>query len=200
MVFRSGITTTEAPEPIVRTTAGPSSPVGASPAMILLLASWVGVLAGWLDLGLMVVNRRMVHGDFYRLGEQFVWLIPLGVAIMVLVPGMVLALMAARCAGAAPVRGRRWGCSPSSDSSTCARGYPWRCGRRSCSPRGWRSSPLGWPVAAAARPSGWCAGRLRGSSAPCWRSCWRSSAGAPGRSIGRSPPCRRPRRPRGTCC
>src|SRR5262249_59369734 len=64
------------------------------PATILLLATWVGLVAGWLDLGLMVVNRRLIHGDFYRLGEHFVWLIPLGVAMLVLVPGVMLAMVA----------------------------------------------------------------------------------------------------------
>jgi arylsulfatase A-like enzyme len=67
---------------------------GLQPATILLLSTWIGLVAGWLDLGLMVVNRRLIHGDFYRLGEHFVWLTPLGVAVMVLVPGMVLALIA----------------------------------------------------------------------------------------------------------
>ena len=37
--------------------------------MILLLATWVGLVAGWLDLGLMVVNTRLIHRDSYRLGE-----------------------------------------------------------------------------------------------------------------------------------
>src|SRR5207244_1623088 len=53
-----------------------------------------GLVAGWLDLGLMVVERRLIHGGFYRLGEHYVWLIPLGVAVLMLVPGMVIALIA----------------------------------------------------------------------------------------------------------
>jgi arylsulfatase A-like enzyme len=94
MVFRTAITTAELPEAIVRAADGGSPPVGASAATALLLATWIGLVAGWLDLGLMVVNRRLIHGDFYRLGEHFIWLIPLGVTVMVLVPGMVLALVA----------------------------------------------------------------------------------------------------------
>jgi arylsulfatase A-like enzyme len=91
---RPAITTAEAPAPIVPTADDESPPVGASPATVLLLATSIGLMAGWLDLGLMIVNRRLIHGDFYRLGEHFVWLIPLGVAVVVLVPGMVLALIA----------------------------------------------------------------------------------------------------------
>src|SRR4051794_7797614 len=94
MVFRSGITTTEPPETDLRTTGEASPSVGASPVKILLLATWVGLVAGWLDLGLMVVERRLIHGDFYRLGGHFVWLIPLGVAVLMLVPGMLIALVA----------------------------------------------------------------------------------------------------------
>src|SRR5262249_50825798 len=94
MVLRSGITATEVPETTLQAADGGSPPVGASPAMILLPATWVGLVAGWLDLGLMVVDRRLIHGDFYRLGEHFVWLIPLGVAVLMLVPGMVIALFA----------------------------------------------------------------------------------------------------------
>jgi arylsulfatase A-like enzyme len=103
MVFRSGITTTEAPATIPQAADGKALPAGASAATILLLATWVGLVAGWLDLGLMVVNRRLIHGDFYRLGEHFVWLIPLGVAVVLLVSGMVLALIArSRRGGARP--------------------------------------------------------------------------------------------------
>src|SRR5262249_3558075 len=74
------------------TTAAPSESPGATP--LILVAIWVGLIAGWLDLGLMVVMRRLIHRDFYRLGEHFVWLIPLGVAVMIFLPGLVLALFA----------------------------------------------------------------------------------------------------------
>ncbi|QDV37648.1 sulfatase [Tautonia plasticadhaerens] len=94
MVFRSGSTAPEPPETTLQATEGGSPSVGVSPAMILLLATWVGLVAGWLDLGLMVVERRLIRGEFYRLGEHFVWLIPLGVAVLMLVPGTVLALIA----------------------------------------------------------------------------------------------------------
>jgi arylsulfatase A-like enzyme len=94
MPLRPEIMTAEAAEPIVRAADGGSRPTGASPATVLLLATWVGLVAGWLDLGAMVVNRRLIHGDFDRLGEHFPWLTPLGVSALVLSPGMVLALIA----------------------------------------------------------------------------------------------------------
>lgn len=95
MGFRSGITSAKVLEPIVQTADEGSGAVCASPPIILLLATWIGLVAGWFDLALMVVTSRLVHGDFfYRLGEHFVWLIPLGVAVLVLLPGMMLALIA----------------------------------------------------------------------------------------------------------
>src|SRR5205823_8090522 len=70
-----------------------SPPLGVGPSTILLLAAWVGLVMGWLDLGLMLVHRR-VDGDFLRLGEHFVWIIPAGVALLVMAPGTMLALIA----------------------------------------------------------------------------------------------------------
>src|SRR6185312_10899552 len=64
------------------------------PATILLLAAGIGLVAGWLDLAMLVVKKRLIDGDFYRLGEHFVWLVPAGVAVLVLGPGIGLALLA----------------------------------------------------------------------------------------------------------
>jgi arylsulfatase A-like enzyme len=94
MQDRSAITTDEAPAPEVRAAEGGAPAVGASPSTVVLMAIVIGLVAGWLDLALMVVNKRLIHGDFYRLGESFVWLIPTGVAVLVLVPGMLLAAVA----------------------------------------------------------------------------------------------------------
>jgi arylsulfatase A-like enzyme len=70
-----------------------SQPAGIGPATIWLLAVWIGLAAGFLDLGLMVVKKRLIDGDFYRLGEHFGWIIPAGVVVVVLLPGTVLALI-----------------------------------------------------------------------------------------------------------
>ena len=42
----------------------------------------------------MVVGKRIIDFDFYRMGDDFPWMIPLGVTILVLVPGLILALFA----------------------------------------------------------------------------------------------------------
>ena len=54
------------------------------PATVLLLAVWIGLAAGFLDLGFLVLKKRLIDGDFYRLGDGFPWIIPAGVAALVL--------------------------------------------------------------------------------------------------------------------
>jgi arylsulfatase A-like enzyme len=58
----------------------------------LLVAVWLGLIAGYLDLGIVVVRKRLLDHDFYRMGDDFVWLIPLGVTILVMASAIVLAL------------------------------------------------------------------------------------------------------------
>jgi arylsulfatase A-like enzyme len=94
MELQPCMTTASAPEPIVDQVADGHSPTQVGPATVLLLAGWIGLIAGFLDLTFMVVNRHLLEGDFYRLGEHFVWLIPAGVAGLLLVPGTLLALIA----------------------------------------------------------------------------------------------------------
>jgi arylsulfatase A-like enzyme len=74
--------------------AEPAPSLRARPATVLVLAVWIGLIAGFLDLGLMVAKKRWIDGDFYRLSEHFAWIIPAGVTVLVLVPGMALALVA----------------------------------------------------------------------------------------------------------
>jgi arylsulfatase A-like enzyme len=68
--------------------------VGAGPGTVLLLAVWVGLIAGFLDLSLLVANKRLIVRDFFRLGGDFIWIIPTAVTIVVLVPALVIALVA----------------------------------------------------------------------------------------------------------
>jgi Sulfatase len=65
----------------------------ARPATVLLLAIWIGLIAGFLDLGLIFVNKRLIDRDFFRLGRDFAWIIPAGVTILVLVPALVIMLI-----------------------------------------------------------------------------------------------------------
>ncbi len=62
------------------------------PATALLLAGWIGLIAGFLDLGVFVLGRHLSQ-EFYRLGDGFPWIIPSGVAAMALLPGAALALI-----------------------------------------------------------------------------------------------------------
>ena len=58
------------PKSTVREPAEETHPVRAGAATILMLAAWIGLIAGFLDLGLMAIKRRVIDGDFYRLGER----------------------------------------------------------------------------------------------------------------------------------
>jgi arylsulfatase A-like enzyme len=84
----------EALQPTSRETAGATHLLRITPATILVVAIWIGLIAGFLDLGLMILKKRLTGDDFYRLGEHFRWIIPMGVGILMLAPGMVLALVA----------------------------------------------------------------------------------------------------------
>src|SRR3954466_570134 len=68
---------------------------------VLLLAVWVGLVAGFLDLGFVVLKKH-VSGDFYRLGDGFPWIIPTGVACVVGLPGLALAVIAFLRGGGVP--------------------------------------------------------------------------------------------------
>ena len=95
------------------------SPPG--PATVLLLAVWIGLIAGFLDLGLLVVNRRLINRDFYRLGGDFTWIIPGGVTILVLVPAIVIAFIARIRGGADRLGAAVWVLSFVGFLDLCAR-------------------------------------------------------------------------------
>src|SRR5262245_52566191 len=88
----------------VRAAALQSHPARVTTVTILVLAAWIGLTAGFLDLGLMVIRRRVIDGDFYRLGVDFAWIIPSGVTVLVLAPAIVLSLIACVRGGTASLR------------------------------------------------------------------------------------------------
>ena len=98
MSFEPAIATAGVPKSTVHEARAESHPVRAGTTTILVLAAWIGLIAGFLDLGLMVIKRRVIEGDFYRLGGDFAWIIPVGVALLVFVPAILLCLIA-------PIRG-----------------------------------------------------------------------------------------------
>jgi arylsulfatase A-like enzyme len=89
-----GIAAEVAPRPTAHDRSGESRSWRTAPATILLVAAWIGLTAGFLDLGLMVLKKRMTDDGFYRLGDDFPWAIPTTVGVLVLLPGMALALVA----------------------------------------------------------------------------------------------------------
>jgi arylsulfatase A-like enzyme len=65
-----------------------------APGSILVVAVWIGLVSGFADLGLLVLKKRLIDNDFYRLGDGFPWIIPTGVTALLLLPGAALALVA----------------------------------------------------------------------------------------------------------
>jgi arylsulfatase A-like enzyme len=82
------------------TTRRASSEVGAG--TVLLIGSWIGLIAGFCDVCLLVMITKFIRRDFYRLGGDFPWVIPLAVASLVLVPAAIVALRA-RIRGPVPL-------------------------------------------------------------------------------------------------
>ncbi len=93
MSIRPGKVPDEGPQRTEEAEATPRSQ-GPTAATVLLLAIWIGLTAGFLDLGLLLIRKRLIEGDAIRLGEGFPWLIPAGVTVLVLLPGFPLALLA----------------------------------------------------------------------------------------------------------
>ncbi len=148
----AGVATERLTEPMVCASAEGMQPVGAGPGTVLLLAAWIGLIAGFLDLGLIVVSRRLISRDFYRLGGDFTWIIPLGVTILVLVPAIVIALIA-RMRGGTVRLGVVVEVLSFVGFLDVWRGFPWKFGQRCSYALG---SPHNW--------SGCCAPAIRLSS------------------------------------
>ncbi len=90
-------------QPRDRETAGATPTLRIAPVTILRVAIWIGLTAGFLDLGLMILKRRMTGDGFSRLGDHFYWIIPAGVGVLLLLPGTVLALIARLRRGTIPL-------------------------------------------------------------------------------------------------
>ena len=98
-----GIATGESLPPLAGESAGQSRPPCTTAATILLVATWIGLTAGFIDLGLMILKKRLIGDEFYRLGDQFRWIIPAGVGVLVLLPGTGLAFAARLRRGRVPL-------------------------------------------------------------------------------------------------
>ena len=117
----SEIAIEESTGPMVGMADPGATPVRVRPGTVLLLAVWIGLIAGFLDLGLLVVNKRLLDRDFFRLGGDFPWIIPTGVTILVLVPAMVLVLIARISGGTIRLGVAVWALSAIGFLDLCAR-------------------------------------------------------------------------------
>jgi hypothetical protein len=66
-----GTAVREALQPTASVTAGSSPILRTSPATILLVATWLGMGAGYVDLGLMILKNDLAGDNFYRLGTEW---------------------------------------------------------------------------------------------------------------------------------
>ena len=73
--------------------ARPTVP-GVGAGAVILIGTWIGLIAGFGDVGCLAISRRLIFPDFYHLGADFPWMIPSGVMVMVLVPALLIALFA----------------------------------------------------------------------------------------------------------
>ena len=64
-----------------------------SPPSVLLLAVWCGLVAGLLEVGMIVLKTHTIGRDrMYHMSRHFVWLIPLGNLTLFLGLGVILAI------------------------------------------------------------------------------------------------------------
>src|SRR5262249_9806453 len=62
------------------------------PCTVLLTALWIGLVGGFLDLGVFILKQHLARDRFFRLGDHFFWLIPAGDTVLIVVPGLFLAI------------------------------------------------------------------------------------------------------------
>src|SRR5207253_3155947 len=88
----------------VRMRMGPNEPAGVAdeinrtgrgslvawsvPGTVLLTALWIGLVGGFLDLGVFILKQHLTGDRFFRLGDHFFWLIPAGDTVLIVVSGL----------------------------------------------------------------------------------------------------------------
>ena len=66
------------------------------PRSAIALAISFGLCAGFLDVGIIVLSKYFWHSDgYFRIARDFPWTVPAGHVVLLLVPGVVVALVAA---------------------------------------------------------------------------------------------------------
>jgi arylsulfatase A-like enzyme len=65
---------------------------GLSPRSAMILALWVGLCAGYVDLGIIVAKRFTLNPEAsYRAARDFPWTVPVGHMVLAIVPGLAVA-------------------------------------------------------------------------------------------------------------
>ena len=65
-----------------------------SPGIALVLAAWFGVVGGALDLGMIFLNRDFFHSSpYYEQGRNFRWVVPVANLLVMMAPGVAVALV-----------------------------------------------------------------------------------------------------------
>jgi arylsulfatase A-like enzyme len=80
-----------------------------SPLGALLLAAWLGLLFGYIDLAAYIVRRDLVHATvYYKQARFFPWAVPLANLAFLMVPGLVVAGLNRVWSGLVSVRAAAW--------------------------------------------------------------------------------------------
>ena len=70
----------------------PSRPTSLGPMATILLAISIGLCAGYLDVGAMVFKKYCLNTEgHFRNARDFPWTVPLGHAVLMVVPGVLVA-------------------------------------------------------------------------------------------------------------
>ncbi|QEH39042.1 Arylsulfatase [Aquisphaera giovannonii] len=81
----------------------------ATPVAVLLMAAWLGLVAGYVDVGEVVLKRFALNPEgSYRTARDFLWTVPLGHVALMLPPAAVLALVTWRWPRRSSLRACSW--------------------------------------------------------------------------------------------
>jgi arylsulfatase A-like enzyme len=75
-------------------TAPKPTSAGVGAGAVILIGIWIGLIAGFCDVGVLVINRQFIFRDFYHLGADFPWIVPSSVTVIVLMPALLIASIA----------------------------------------------------------------------------------------------------------
>jgi arylsulfatase A-like enzyme len=80
-----------------------------SPANALLLAIWLGLCGGYLDLSIIIVKKLFMNKEgWYRTGRDFPWTVPVGHVVLLMLAGIVVAAASWLCPKGMSLRAGSW--------------------------------------------------------------------------------------------